>query len=140
MKLRIFLSVVFAAILVGCSALPESGSSESLAVNYLLAKSTQQIIDGDDVRRAEVLDAVNDARAFVEASDSVTIGLLYEQAVERLETYGLDPLDEKALEQILLNAKARLETAISAERLDPDDRVALLDALNWIEAAARGES
>jgi len=140
MKLRILLAIIFAAILVGCSALPESGTSEAFAVNYLLAKSTQQVIDGDADRRTEVLDAVSDARSFVEASDTVTIGLLYEGAMERIDSYNLDPISKQALREILGLAKARLETAISAEELDPDEKLAILDALNWIEAAARGES
>jgi len=137
MKLRILLATVFAAILVGCSALPESGTSEAFAVNYLLAKSTQQVIDGDADRRAEVLDAVGDARSFAEASDTVTIGLLYEGAMDRIDSYNLDPISKQALREILGLAKARLETAISAEELDPDERVVLLDTLKWIEAAAR---
>ena len=132
---RLFATLIFAIALTGCPILPDAGTTEALGVNYLLGKATQQFVDGSGERRARVLDAVADARQYIEAGESVTVAALYEGALARLD--GMDPLDKQALITILANAKGRLETAISAGALDPDERVVLLDTLKWIEAAAR---
>lgn len=135
--MRVILYLLVAVALSACSILPESGTNESLAVNYLLSKATTQIIDGDQARAERVLQAVEDARAYVETGESVTIEALYQGAMDRIKQANLDPADQILMESILANARARLETAVSAGKLEPSERVAILDALSWIERSAR---
>lgn len=118
-----------------CSLLPEQGTTESLALNYLFAKSTTAVIDRGAATPLQVLEAVEDARQYIQTGDSVTIATLYQGALERIG--GLDPADRILVTAILDNVRARLETAISTGQLDESERVALLDVLNWIERAAR---
>lgn len=133
--MKSLITALLALLLTACSALPASGTTESLAVNYLMSKAATRIIDGDGDRAARVLDAVEDARRYVQAGDTVTIGALYTAAIDRIQS--LEPADRILVTAILDNARARLETAISAGQLDQSQRVSLLDTLDWIEAAAR---
>lgn len=135
--MKLIIAIVTAVMLSACSILPDPGSTESLAVNYLFSKATTAVIDQGAVTPAQVIDAVEDARRYVEKGETVTVGALYEAAIDRIR--GLDPADRVLVTAILDNAKARLETAIDAGELAEDDRVALLDTLAWIEAAARAE-
>lgn len=135
--MKIITAVIFAIVLAGCSLLPQPGTTESLAVNYLFSKATTAVIDRGAVQPSQVIDAVEDARQYVETGDTVTVDALYSAAIERIS--GLDPADRVLVTAILDNAKARLETAIDSGELDGNDRVALLDALEWIEMAARAE-
>lgn len=132
------ITVVLALSLAGCSALPESGTTEALAVNYLVGKATTRIVDGDADRAERVLAAVEDARRYVESGDTVTIGVLYDAAVDRIQNLD-DPADRLVITAILDNVRARLETAISSGGLDESQRVSLLDTLDWIEQAAHIE-
>lgn len=135
--MKIVIAFIMFAIVSGCSLLPEQGTTESLAVNYLFSKATSAVIDRGAVTPTEVLDAVEDARAFIKTGDSVTVGKLYEAAIDRIS--GLEPADRILVTAILENAKARLETAIDSGDIAADERVALLDALNWIEATAASQ-
>lgn len=133
--LKLLIAVVLMAALSACSLLPDSGTTEALTVNYMMSKATTRIVDGDAARAERVLEAVEDARRYVKSSDTVTIGDLHSGALEYLQS--LDPADRHVITAILDNARARLETAISADRLDERERVSLLDTLDWIERAAR---
>lgn len=135
--MKLITALLLTMIVSGCSMLPESGTTESLTVNYLMSKSTTRIIDGDSERAREVLDAVEDARGYIEGSESVEIGTLYNAALERVQ--GLDPADRILVTRILDKARDRLEAAIDSGELDESERVSLLDTLDWIEAAARDE-
>lgn len=131
------LAIVTAIMLSACSLLPDSGTSEALAVNYIFSKATTAIVDRGTVTPEQVIGAVEDARQYIETGETVTVGRLYDSAIERVA--GLDPADRILVTAILDNARARLETAIDAGELDESDRVALLDALSWIEMSARAE-
>lgn len=135
--IKTMIAFVFAITVAGCSILPDSGTTESLAVNYLFSKATTAVIDQGAVTPNQVIDAVEDARQYIETGETVTVGRLYDAAIERIS--GLDPADRILVTAILDNARARLETAIDAGELDESERVALLDALNWIEMSAQAE-
>ena len=129
------ISILFLVSLSACSLIPDSSSTESLTVNYLLSKATTRIIDGEAARATKVLAATADARNYIATGDSVTVELLYDEAIKRI--VGMDPADQVLLTAILDNARARLETAISGGELNADQRVSLLDTLTWIEATAK---
>lgn len=133
--MKLLISILIAVSLAGCSAWPGSGTTEALTVNYMMSKATTRIVDGDPARADRVLDAVEDARRYIKSSDTVTVGALYSAAVDRIQS--LDPADRFVITAILDNARARLETAISADRLSESERISLLDTLDWIEQAAR---
>lgn len=132
--MKLFIAVLVAGFLSACSLLPEQGTTESLALNYLFAKSTTAVIERGDIEPAKVVSAVQDARQYIQTGESVTIARLYDGAVERIS--GLDPADRILVTAILDNVRARLETAISTGTLDESEQVALLDTLDWIERAA----
>ena len=135
--MKLIIAIATAIMLSACSLLPESGTTESLAVNYLFSKATTAVIDQGAVTPEQVIGAVEDARQYIETGETVTVGRLYDAAIERIA--GLDPADRILVTAILDNARARLETAIDAGDLSPDQRVALLDALILIEMSARAE-
>jgi len=132
--MKLFIAVLVAGLLSACSLMPEQGTTESLALNYLFAKSTAAVIERGDIDPDRVVQAVQDARQYIQTGESVTIARLYDGAVERIS--GLDPADRILVTAILDNVRARLETAISAGTLDESEQVALLDTLDWIERAA----
>lgn len=136
--MKLLLTALFAFALSACSLIPDAGTAESLTVNYLMSKATTRIVDGDADRADRVLSAVADARAYVTGGDSVTIGALYEAAVDRIQP--LQPADRILITAILDNVRARLETAISAGKLEESQRVSLLQSLDWIERSARHAS
>lgn len=135
--MKLLITALLALTISACSLLPQPGTTESLAVNYLFSKATTAVIDRGAVQPGDIIDAVEDARQYVETGDTVTVDALYAAAIERISD--LDPADRVLVTAILDNAKARLETAIDSGELDGNDRVALLDALKWIEMAARAE-
>lgn len=133
--IKITLAVILTMALGACSLLPDQGTTESLALNYLFAKSTTAVIDRGAATPSQVLEAVDDARQYIQTGDSVTLAALHEAALERIS--GLEAADRILVTAILDNVRARLETAISTGQLDESERVALLDVLSWIERAAR---
>src|SRR5690349_20621928 len=127
--MKLIATALLALTLTACSLLPESGTTESLAVHYLFSRATTAVLDRGAVTPEQVLDAVEDARKYVDSGDSVTVAALYDAAIERLQP--LHPADQILITAILDNARARLETAIQGGQLSPDERVALLDVLSW---------
>lgn len=135
--MKLIITALLALTISACSLLPDSGTSEALAVNYIFSKATTAIIDRGAAEPGHIIDAVDDARQYIETGETVTIAVLYEAALDRIS--GMHPADRVLVTAILDNARARLETAIDAGELSPSQRVALLDVLDWVEMAARAE-
>jgi len=135
--MRILLAALIAITLSACSLIPDSGTAEALTVNYLMSKATTRIVDGDADRAAKVVKAVEDARQYIETGEMVTISALYDAAIGRIS--GLDAADKILIGAILDNARTRLEAAVSTGQLDAQQRVSLLETLDWIEQAASAE-
>lgn len=122
---------VTALLLVGCATLQENQASAKLVVQV----ATIKYVDGDDGKRARLLEAVDDARTIASTASSLdAVDSVIRQRVT--ESPDLDAADKLLAFGLLDVIKAELQKRFDDDLLDPEQLVAVNQVLDWVAEAA----
>lgn len=133
-RLAAALSLCLTVALMGaCSLLEDRDSRLQLAVTYATAKLIEQ---SGDITGPGVGAAVSRARAIVEADDNVTVVDLAAQIRSALNLDQLSPADQILVNALLAEVQREFEFRLGLGVLKPEDKLAILTFLDWVELAA----
>lgn len=119
--------------LSGCSLLQDRDARLQLAVSYATGKLIEQ---SSDITGERVAAAVVRARAIVEADELVTVIDLTARIRSTLDLEQLGPADRMLVDALLAEVQREFTFRLGAGMLKPEDRLAILTFLNWVELAA----
>lgn len=133
-RLAVVLSLCLGvALLSACSMLQDRDSRLQLAVTYATAKLIE---NSGDITGPGVIASVERARAIVEADDNVTVIDLAEQIRGALNLDRLSPADQILVNALLAEVQREFEFRLGLGMLKPEDKLAILTFLDWVELAA----
>lgn len=121
------------AWLAGCSLLQDRDARLQLAVSYATGKLIEQ---SSDITGDRVAAAVVRARAIVEADELVTVIDLTARIRSTLDLDQLGPADKMLVDALLAEVQREFTFRLGAGMLKPEDRLAILTFLDWVELAA----
>lgn len=122
---------VLALLLVGCATLQENQASAKLVVQV----ATIKYVDGDEGKRARLLEAVDEARTIASTASSLAaVDAVIRQRITEAED--LDAADKLLAFGLLDVIKAELQKRFDQDLLDPEQLVAVNQVLDWVAEAA----
>ena len=131
--------VIAAAALTGCRAPGEQPSAErTLAAQLVVRQATLRYIEAAPVpaARAAAVHAVVGRVLAVAEADETTLSALEVSARALVPWDALSPADRDLLDLLITAISQRLTERIGEGVLDPEDRVAVIEVLHWVQAAA----
>lgn len=139
-KLHCMALLAFLLVLAGCQGAGQPSTAErALAAQLVVRQATLRYIEAADDpadRAAAVHGAIDRVLAYADA-DETTLAALEASARALVPWDELSLADRDLLDVLISAISARLAERIGDGALDPDDRVAVVEVLQWVQAAAR---
>ena len=125
-------------MLVGCATFEKHETTAKLVTQYATIKYIEQIPEADKIeRKARIVAVATDAKAL--ASGDTTLTALQTAVNEQLDKAGLSPADRLLANGLVEIIVAELQARIGEGVLSPEQRVQVVEVLDWvIQAAAMG--
>ena len=128
MKLRIF-TLWIIAVLAACALIQSNNSTVQLLVQQSVIKS----INGDKDRADKILLQIGQIRQLLDKDEEISLANLSDALIAKIN---LGSVDHELAKIIILQIQINLEKQINDGVLNPDDKISILNVLDWIESAA----
>ena len=128
MKLRIF-TLWIVAILAACALIQSNDST----VKLLVQQSVIEAIHGDKDRADKILLQIGQIRQLLDKDEEISLANLSDALIAKMN---LGSGDQVLAKIIILQIQINLEKQIKDGVLNPDDKISILNVLDWIESAA----
>lgn len=132
--MKTIITLITCALLGGCANL-EIGPEEALVLEVAAKRGVLEYIDSDPQKKQRVLEVVEPAKQFASQGE-IDVVAIKDIIQKEVDFDGLEPEDEVLVDTLIEYIAAKLE-AQSAELIEEEQRLQLLELFTWIEEAAQ---
>lgn len=118
--------------LAGCASL----QNEEPAAKMAIQAATLKVIDGDTERAQRVHSIADEVIGLVGGDSEATLDVVEERVRDEIRWDRLDQAEQLVASNLVDAVRAEIEARIEGGALDPGDRVAVQNVMEWIRDAA----